>query len=493
MPAQSAAPGPILTAQMIRQALTCTRQVWLERYGDPALRSELSPHAEYLMELGSQHEITIQATETPFLEPLHVDSWEAGVLLTREVLQKGIAGVWHGCLEHCAPLDLTDRVFVVRGKPDYLERVEHFGVSAYRPIEIKRRRQPDPTDWVQLDLYVWLLRQIQSETPPGELWLGADEYGHPRQRLPHEYDEERLMAALGATIAVLDTPSMPPANTGTHCDFCPWQAMCFTARVQDRQVDLLSGVGPTLRQSLEAARLTTIEAIAACPLGELQQVPGVGPRRAQQLQANARAWVEQRPIWREPLPDTCRQPGWMFDLETYWADGQTVPWCMGWCDSTGTTQIAVLAPGRGPEVLILPDGQPVILAPDVDSLWGVLADAVAETDGPLYHWSAYDRTILRGSAPPELQEQLAPRFVDLLATCKRAVSLPVPSLSLKVVSRYLGFPWPGSDDWFAAYLDYCTWLDWNDVEALTRACVYQRADVQALAWVWRWLVSQNEL
>lgn len=106
-------------------------------------------------------------------------------------------------------------------------------------------------------------------------------------------------------------------------------------------------------------------------------------------------------------------------------------------------------------------------------------DALAES----HYWSAYDRAILRSSAPPELQEQLAPRFVDLLAVCRRAVSLPVPSLSLKAVSRYLGFPWPGHDDWLAAYLDYRTWLDRDDVEMLARACAYQRADVQALAWV----------
>ncbi|GAB4422365.1 MAG: hypothetical protein Kow00106_19570 [Anaerolineae bacterium] len=483
------APHLIITAQMVRATLMCARQVWLEQYGDPALRGALSLQARLLLEQGQQHEITIQQTEAPQLEPLPVASWEEGVRLTRDALSQGVTGLWHGFLEHQAPLDLTDRLFTVRGQPDLLQRVPCFGTLAYRPIEIKRRRTPQHADWVQLDLYTWLLRQVQMETAPGELWLGADEYGRPWQRLPHEYDEERLMEALTATIATLDAPSMPSATLGRHCDFCLWQEACFATRVQAGQVDVLPGVGPALRGELEAARLYTIEDVAACPLEVLQQVRGVGSQRARQLQASARAWVEGRPIWHEALPAAYRRAGWMFDLETCEVNGKTMPWCMGWCDSEGQAQIALLAPGQDPQTLILPDGQSVMLAADVESLWATLADAVAGTDGPIYHWSPYDRSMLNSSAPPDLCEQLAPRFVDLLAVCRRTVSLPLPSLSLKAVAPYLGFPWPGHDDWFLAYQDYQSWLDWGDLEALARACTYQRADVQALAWVWRWLVE----
>lgn len=489
-PPKASLQGPIITAQMVRAALTCARQLWLDSHGDPTLQGVLSSQAQRLIELGHQHEIVIQETESPLLRTVPAASWEEGVRHTRAALAAGLSGLWHGFLERSAPLDLTDRVFTVRGQPDYLQRVRYFDILAYRPIEIKRRRTPQETDWVQLDLYTWLLRELQDETPPGELWLGVDDQGRPGQRLPHAYDENRLLTALTQTIAVLDAPSMPSASVGGHCDFCPWQQVCFEARRQAGQVDILPGVGPALRRELEAARLDTIEAIAACSLEALQQVRGLGPQRARQLQASARAWVEQRPIWHGVLPAAYRRAGWMFDLETCEVGGRTVPWCMGWCDSQGNTQIAILAPGQDAQTLTLPDGQPVTLAPDVESLWAVLASAVQGTDGPIYHWSAYDRSILRSSASPDQIEQLALRFVDLLAVCKRAVSLPLPSLSLKTVAPHLGFPWPGHDDWFIAYQDYLVWLDWGDLEALARACAYQRADVQALAWVWRWLVER---
>ncbi len=477
---------------MVRMALTCERELWLERYGDPALRGTLSLAAQTLIEQGREHEIAIQQAEFPEVERVPVESWEAGVALTRHALTTGeVAVLWHGCLEHSAPLDLTDRVFVVRGQPDCLQRVEYLGEPAYRPVEIKRRREPEEADWVQLDLYTWLLRQMGIATAPGELWLGMDDLGRPWGRLPHEYDEDRLMTALLRTIALLDTAQEPPIWIKQHCSFCPWQQHCHTEASQRGQVDILSGVGPTLRVNLEAAGLASVTAIAACSPDDLLQVRGIGPDTARRLHASARAWVEQRPIWHGSLPTPCHRAGWMFDLETQQAGEQNAPWCMGWCDSAGNTQIALLAPWANMETLTLPDGQMIILAPDVASLWTALDEAVGTGDEPIYHWSAYDRTVLRNSAPPKIRERLAPRFVDLLTVCRNAVSLPLPGWSLKDVAPYLGFPWPGGDDWLLAYQDYCTWLENSDVEALARACAYQRADVQALAWVWRWLVGQK--
>ncbi len=480
----------VLTARMVRMALTCERELWLERYGDPALRGTLSLAAQALIEQGREHEIAIQQTEFPEVERVPVESWEAGVMLTRDALTTGeVTVLWHGCLEHMAPLDLTDRVFVVRGQPDCLQRVEYLGEPAYRPVEIKRRREAEEADWVQLDLYTWLLRQMGIVTAPGELWLGMDELGRPRQRLSHEYDEDRLMAALLRTITLLDTAQEPPIWINQHCPLCPWQQHCHAEARARGQVDILPGVGPALRVNLEAAGLVSVTAIATCSPDDLLQVRGVGSDMARRLHASARAWVEQQPIWHGELPGLCRRAGWMFDLETYQAGSQTRPWSMGWCDSEGNTRIALLVPWAAMETLTLPDGQIVTLAPDVESLWAALSQAVAGGDEPIYHWSAYDRTILRNSAPAAVCGQLAPRFVDLLTVCRNAVSLPLPGWSLKDVAPYLGFPWPGGDDWLLAYQDYCVWLENGDAEALTRACTYQRADVQALAWVWRWLVK----
>jgi predicted RecB family nuclease len=160
---------------------------------------------------------------------------------------------------------------------------------------------------------------------------------------------------------------------------------------------------------------------------------------------------------------------------------------MGWCDTQGHTHIALVAAVQLPASFALPDDQPVTLVPDSDSAWEVFAEAVNGSDGPVYHWSGYDAALLRHSAPGYIRSLLEPRLHDLNATLRRVLSLPLTSTSIKQVATYLGFDWPGHQDYRAAYVDYRAWLDSGDETTLVRACTYQRADVQSLAHVWRWL------
>lgn len=483
--------SPLITAQDVRHALICARRVWLDAHGDPALRDESAPQMARAFALGVQHEASVLAAVGAAVEYLPVESWAHGVALTRDLMARSVPGIVSACLEHRTPLDLTDRVFTVRGRPDRLVRIAHAGALVYAPVEIKRRREPEAPDWAQLDLYAWLLREVQGITPPGELWLGATDLGAPARRDPHEYDEERLMDALLRAIAALDAGEAPPVRLEAHCKTCPWQTACRAVAEGEGSLDLLYSVSRATRDGLAAAGLARLADIAACAPEDLLAVRGIGPATAPRLRANAQAWIEGRPVWHGALPDDLWQGGWMFDLETYEARGKTVPWCMGWCDTAGETQIALVAPVQLPEPLTLPDGQPVTLVPDSDTAWEVLAEAVAAQAGPICHWTGYDAGILRGSAPAAVLDQLEPRMFDLHAAFKRAVSLPLPSTSIKVVAAYLGFVWPDNPDWFAAYLDYQLWLGSGDKTALARACAYQRADVQSMAWVWRWLVAND--
>jgi predicted RecB family nuclease len=257
-------------------------------------------------------------------------------------------------------------------------------------------------------------------------------------------------------------------------------------------IDLLYGVSRKTRDHMRQAGILTLAHVITRTVDELQQVKGIGPVTAPSILANAQAWLENRPVWREPLPETCRLPGWMFDLETLESGGRTIPWCLGWCDANGTTHIALVAPVQYPETLILPDEQAVTLVPDSDTVWEVFAESVADTAGPLYHWTGYDAGILAATGPEHVKAVLGPRLHDLHKTFKTAVSLPLKSTSIKPVSAYLGYAWPGYQDWFAALLDYRHWLDTGDADVLARACMYQRADVQSMAHVWRWLNGHNQ-
>ncbi|MCD4687522.1 MAG: TM0106 family RecB-like putative nuclease [Anaerolineae bacterium] len=479
----------IITAQMLRQVDVCVRRVWLDAHGEADQRANPTPGVARLYAFGHQHEQRVHTATTAQISPVEVASWEDAVAATRDLMAQGVLGIIGACLELTVPLDMSDTLYTLRGQVDQLLRVQQHGETLYAPIEIKQRTRPDTADWLQLDFYVWLLSQMQGTSPLGELWLGADAAGRPRRRVAHDYDEERLLNAVLRVARLREVSPEPPVSLASHCKSCPWIAQCQDVAQREKRLDLLYGVSRTTRRNMEAAGIMILAHVVALTAEELQQIKGIGPKTAPRILANAQAWLDNAPVWLNALPEVCCQSGWMFDLETHEVRGKTVPWCMGWCDEHDVTHIALVAPVQLPEPLTLPDGQQLTLVPDSDSAWEVFADAIRDSSGPIYHWTGYDAAIMRDSAPAHVTAELAPRLHDLNSTLKRVVSLPLKSTSIKPVSLHLGFAWPGYNDWFAAYVDYQHWLERDEVAALERACMYQRADVQSMAFVWRWLMT----
>jgi len=253
-------------------------------------------------------------------------------------------------------------------------------------------------------------------------------------------------------------------------------------------ISLLAGLRRDTREHLLAAGITTLEQIVALQPEELARFRGIN-RTAYRLHAHARAWVEQQPIWYNPLPEHCRQAGFMFDLETDPWTG--IPWSLSWSWTTGTVHIALVAPDYQPCTLHLRDGQSVTVVPHWEDAWRVFAGAVADTPCPVYHWSGFDAGVMRRTAPPEVRQRLDGCMVDLLQAFNHTVRLPVSSSSLKTVAGYLDFRWSAYDSWEQAYHDYQRWLRQQDDYGLAQACTYQRDDVLALGLVWQWLVDNS--
>ena len=138
----------------------------------------------------------------------------------------------------------------------------------------------------------------------------------------------------------------------------------------------------------------------------------------------------------------------MFDLET---DPFTqFPWSWGWVDTNQMAHVLIVAEGRKPQSVSLPDGRIVITVPDKDVAWQVFADAMCNSECPIYHWTGFDAGVLRATAPWEVRERLEVRMHDLHRSFKQCVKFPVEGNSLKVVARYLKFEWAEYDAWDAA-------------------------------------------
>ncbi|RPI95699.1 MAG: hypothetical protein EHM39_11570 [Chloroflexi bacterium] len=109
-----------ITAQTLRNLLTCERRVWLDTHGDPALRAEILADDLHVYALGNAHEQAVQVATAEHIEPIPLASWAEGVEVTRRLMRQGVAGIIQARLEIDVPLDASGTLYRLRGVVDRL-------------------------------------------------------------------------------------------------------------------------------------------------------------------------------------------------------------------------------------------------------------------------------------------------------------------------------------------------------------------------------------
>lgn len=253
------------------------------------------------------------------------------------------------------------------------------------------------------------------------------------------------------------------------------------------ELDGLNDLRPQTRAHLAAQGIRTLAQLAALSEAELRRFKGIGPVKAQCYRAQARAYLEGRPVWTQPLPSVLDQPAWFFDIETIPYAPQPLAWSIGVCAVDGPVHLLVVHPFVARrETFELPGAAgPLTLVPEPEELWRALADLVRGDQQPLLHWTGFDAGVMRGSAPREVVEELDERLHDQHASFKRCLQIGTRGTSIKKVSAYFGFHYAAYEDWSAAWRDYQRWLATGEEIALRRACAYQADDVLAMRIVWR--------
>jgi predicted RecB family nuclease len=491
-------PQIAIKASTLRLLSTCQRRIWLDRYEDVEERDEITPITAYRLNAGIQHEKHIHQETAPNPTPIVVQSWAEGVNTTKELMKKGAKTILGAYLEADVFLEEVGCFLKIRGRVDRLvsNSVDFFQKRihrVYRPIEIKIYGQVGPADQLQLDCYIWLLNQMDRiRSLDGQFWLGRNEVGKPKERLDHLYDETRLLTAFSNVARLLLNEKQAPEIFLTHhCKTCHWYSACMKKAEGVLDVSLLSGLRRDTLQDFQAAGVTTLNQLAAMQPHQLRQFRGI-KSTAEEFHTLARSWVEKKPIWYNNLPEISFQDGWMFDLETY----ETVPitsskvWSIGW-GCRGNTSLIIIAPEYEQQQMTLTNAQIVTLVPDEATAWKLFAQALSVDNRPIFHWTHYDATIMRKTAPEDVIQALESRLYDLHRIFKKSVKFPVDGTSLKTVANYLGFAWSEYEDYFQAYMDYRRWLRTGDVKLLTSSCAYQSDDVIALEKVWEWLVTNT--
>jgi len=378
----------------------------------------------------------------------------------------------------------------VRGRVDWLRRVaqpSRWGNWAYEPVEIKQHHQPNEADYLQLDLYLWLLQQAQGAETSGWFWLGRGFDNEPLNVIEHSFRPERMETAFRQVEQLLSEQTAPPVFLANHCLTCPWHSACEQTAAAEGSITRLPGLTREMWQALDDGAIRTLADVLSRTPEDLQRFKGIGKVKARELIAYAEALTTRLPVLLNSLPDAVQQAGIMLDLETRLDDGE--PWCFGWKVGDDPFQVAIVDAYCEIERLNLHDGMEIMFVPDSDTGWRMVADAALRFPGPMYHWSGFERTVMRKTAPSDVIEALDERLHDLHRTFKRSCVLPMRGTSIKKVAAYLDFQWPAGSDAITSWLDYQRWLLNSDTEALARACAYNRADVEALAVVRLWLVN----
>jgi predicted RecB family nuclease len=479
----------VIRASDLRKLHFCQRKAWLDIHGDVTERD--LPTNEQTIRLigGVSHEEEVHEATTSEIRQHVVRTWREGVEMTRVAMQQGTRGVIGAFLE--AEFEMGDQRILVRGKADRIVPLRLSGHTVYAPIEIKHYRNVTASDELQLDCYIWLLGQIQGIRPPAEFWMGRGVDGLPDQRIHHQYDETRLMQAFGLLLQYhLREANEPDVYIDSRCKQCHWLSACRREATATHDLSLINRLRKDSREELLAADVQTLKQLIEIDTAQLCEIKGI-KSTAEQFHAQARAWVEDRPIFYREPSSLCVGDVWHVDTEYYpnHATNGYELWSIGWSRGDELPSIILVAEGQAGSELTLKNGQRVLVVSTADDAWHLFAEIVAQDDAPIFHWSPADKTALGKKAPQVVIDRIADRFIDLERHFVKSVQLPVYGTSIKDIAAYVGFTWSGHDYWLAAFRDYETWLSKGDETALARTCAYQSDDVSALAVVRRWMIE----
>ena len=298
---------------------------------------------------------------------------------------------------------------------------------------------------------------------------------------------DRYQAALDEAIAVVETgrdhPETPlvPAVWRGECRSCPWAEFCRAELESLDHVSLLPAVGAIDTRQLLAAGVSTTAHMADLAPGTLVGDVEISDEAVLQARARGAGTLLRRPDADVILPNAAVEVD--FDVETY----RGVLYLAGLLiTDSGGSRFEPIADWTG-----TPGGERHVLA----DLFAFLDEVAVADDTVVYHWTGYERTILKEAAArhglslrsaPSVDNWFDRYACDLWAWTKQHFVSP-NGYSLKVIAPLCGFDWRDDDPGGAqSELWYVDMLR-GDVSRRTRLLEYNEDDVAAQLTIRRWV------
>lgn len=473
----------------------CGLRVYLCQQGEA--KGEPSPYEEVIRRLGQRHERAHLAT-FPSVTDLQAGSPEEREQRTQFAMKDRASLIYQGVFR--ASVTVEGQACDVVGEPDFL--IADDGNYAIRDAKISRRitEADHPEILRQVELYGWLYQQTTGHAP-----ARLDVFSGTGEVIAIPFDGgQRALAELAEIVRLKIATQEPFSPVGwTKCGSCVFHDRCWKRAEADRDVALVSGIDQGLALELATKGIHTVDqfigAFTEDQLAALQRPWGkktqrVGTKagailRMAQAYASGRETVLQAPA----IPD---HPNYvMFDLEGMPPQLDELDKIYLWgLQVFGTKPGAFSAATAG----FGPDG-------DRDGWEAFLGEAAGvfkeHGDIPFVHWHHYERVRLdayfaRYGDPNGIAARVKANLLDLLPITQKSIALPLPSYSLKVVEKYVGFKRTQNEyggDWAMAKFIEATETEDQKARAeiMDQILAYNREDLEATWAVLQWLKSKS--
>lgn len=399
----------------------------------------------------------------------------------------------------------------IRGVADFLLRgVAGDGSVSIEPLDAKLARQDaKPGHVLQLAFYAEAIEAATGVKPERmHLWLGS---GNVESLLVTDFDAywARLRAGLARVLDLDVVIGAAVPEKCAHCAFCEFADVCDARWRAEDSLQFVAGLRGDDRTALEAAGLTTLDALA----DRKDAVAGMSEQRLTRFTTQAdlqRQAREQQPEEVPPFvlvpagPDPIfgrglallpqdddgdvfldfeGHPFWRADAGLFFLFGliELNPWgswaYRSWWAHDEQQEAAI-----------------------TEALVEYLAERRAEHPGMhVYHYNHTERSSLErlaeghGVAQVALAELVETgAFVDLLPVVKSSLQLGAESYGLKAVEQLTGYERGHEvDAGSGAVLEYERWMQEGAHDALAAIAAYNEDDVRATRAVRDWLLEHR--
>ena len=416
----------------------CERRVYLDQQGIP--KPPPSPFQQLLFELGKRHERNHLATLGTYAD-LSQGTEPERERATREAIERRASAIYQPILRAQHPLAGVTCELV--GEPDFLvARGDGFVI---RDAKLARRvTQTDhPEILLQMGLYGWLFERTFG-TP--SVCLEVVDGSGGIVAVPYDGGAEALRV-LEQILTLRTAESEPYTPVGwTKCQGCAYRERCWRQAESANDVALVQGVDQGLARALRTMGVESVtqlvERFDETALGAFPRPLGNATKRvgtaAREILRNARVLTLGREeLFARPIiPESVNCV--MFDLEGLPPFLDELDRIYLWGG-----QVFGESPSEYLEVLMETGG-----GADRKTWQRFLATATEVFDRygdlPFVHWHHYEETklsqyVARYGDSSGVAARVTRNLVDLHAIARESIALPLPSFSLKVVEKYIGF------------------------------------------------------